>query len=64
MGAGSHTLGRLQCIGKVTIEGMPTSCTDLWHNKHTLSGLYSVMGAGSVQTVYCDFTKLPNEPSK
>ncbi len=29
-----------------------------------MSGLYSVMGAEMVETVYCDFSKLPSESSK
>ena len=40
---------------------MPTSCADLWRIGHTLSGLYSVKGVQMVESVYCDFSKLPNE---
>ena len=45
-------------------SGIPSSCEDLGLIGHILSGLYSVMGTEQVETVYCDFTKLPNEPSK
>ena len=34
-------------------RAMPTSCQDL-----------SQMGIGMVQSVYCDFTQLPNDPSE
>ncbi|KAI9561381.1 hypothetical protein GHT06_012338 [Daphnia sinensis] len=40
---------------------MPSSCEDLWRVGHSLSGLYSVMGTAKVESVYCDFTKLPND---
>lgn len=45
-------------------RAMPTSCQDLSQMGHVLSGLYSVMGIGMVQSVYCDFTQLPNDPSE
>ena len=48
----------------VALSGIPSSCEDLDLIGHTLSGLYSVMGTEQVETVYCDFSKLPNEPSK
>ena len=48
----------------VALSGIPSSCEDLGLIGHTLSGLYSVMGTEQVETVYCDFSKLPNEPSK
>ncbi|KAI9563618.1 C1q and tumor necrosis factor-related protein-like protein 3 isoform b [Daphnia sinensis] len=44
------------------LTGLPSSCEDLSLIGHTLAGLYSVMGAQLVETVHCDFTKLPNEP--
>jgi hypothetical protein len=43
-------------------NGMPTSCADLNNMGHTLSGFYSVRGASMMESVYCDFTKLPNDP--
>ncbi|EFX61896.1 hypothetical protein DAPPUDRAFT_120794, partial [Daphnia pulex] len=60
--SGVHTLGRFECTGQVTVTGMPKSCEDLWRKGHTLSGLYSVMGTAMIETVYCDFTKLPSDP--
>ena len=48
----------------VAFSGIPSYCEDLGLIGHTLSGLYSVMGTEQVETVYCDFSKLPNEPSK
>ncbi len=59
--SGEYTLGRFECAGQVLV-GMPKSCAELWRLGHTLSGLYSVMGTKFVETVYCDFTKLPNDP--
>ena len=59
--SGVHTLGRFECSGQVSVSGVPTSCSDLWKIGNTLSGIYSVMGSDYVETVYCDFTKLPYE---
>ncbi|XP_046454475.1 uncharacterized protein LOC124202220 [Daphnia pulex] len=59
--SGVHTLGRFECTGQVVVNGMPTSCEDLWRIGHTMSGLYSVMGAEMVESVYCDFNKLPSD---
>ena len=58
-----HTLGRFECSGKVALNGMPSSCQDLWRIGYTLSGLYSVKGPSSnkVETVYCDFSKKPGD---
>ena len=57
-----YTLGPFECAGQAPVNEMPTSCADLWRKGHTLSGLYSVMGTKMIETVYCDFTKLPNDP--
>ncbi len=58
-----HTLGRFECSGKVVLNGMPSSCQDLWRIGYTLSGLYSIKGpsSGKVETVYCDFSKEPGD---
>ncbi|KAI9563670.1 C1q and tumor necrosis factor-related protein 3 [Daphnia sinensis] len=45
----------------IDIGRMPSSCTDLALIGHTHSGLYSVMGTKSIETVYCDFTKQMND---
>ena len=37
-------------IGKI-----PTSCRNLYQIGHIKSGLYSVMGTKTVETVYCNF---------
>ena len=60
--SGVHTLGRFECSGQVSLSGMPKSCSDLWKIGHTFSGIYSVMGSNYIESVYCDFTKLPYEP--
>ena len=59
--SGVYALGRFECTGQVVINGMPSSCEDLWRIGHTLSGLYSVMGIAKVENIYCDFTKLPSD---
>ncbi|XP_046451009.1 contactin-associated protein-like 4 [Daphnia pulex] len=59
--AAVHTLGRFECSGKETVSGMPRSCLDLWRIGHILSGLHSVMGTNMVESVYCDFTKIPSD---
>lgn len=43
---------------------MPTSCKDLKQIGHHFSGLYSIMGNKSVETVYCDFTKILDDPGE
>ena len=62
--SGIHTLGRFECTGQVVVSGMPNSCADLWRIGHSLSGLYSVMGTKQVESVYCDFTKLPTDSGR
>ena len=62
--SGVHTLGRLECTGQVAVVGIPKSCSDLWLFGHTLSGLYSVMGGKQVESVYCDFTKIPSDSGR
>ncbi|KAI9563481.1 C1q-like adipose specific protein-like protein [Daphnia sinensis] len=39
----------------------PTCCADLYSMGHTLSGVYSVIGSKSVETVFCDFFKAQNQ---
>ena len=58
---GLHTLGRMECSGRPTIDGPPTSCADLWILSYSLNGIYTVQGAKGVKTVYCDFSKLPGD---
>jgi hypothetical protein len=59
---GNHTLGKLECNGRATVNTMPASCVDLWKIGHTLNGYYEVKGSTTVRSVYCDFTKLPGDP--
>ncbi len=46
----------------VAISGLPSSCNDLKVIGHIWSGIYSVMGSSMIESVYCDFTKLPSAP--
>jgi hypothetical protein len=48
----------------VAINGQPSSCADLKIIGHTLNGFYSVMGLSKMESVYCDFTKLPSDAGK
>jgi hypothetical protein len=57
-------LGPYECSGQVAVTGMPKSCEDLWRGGHTLSGLYSIVGSLMVESVYCDFSKLPDDAGK
>ena len=59
---GIHTLGKLECSGRATVDKMPESCGDLWKIGHTLNGFYNVKGDKQIRSVYCDFTKLPGDP--
>ena len=62
--SGIHTLGKFECTGQVTVVGRPKSCSDLWRIGYSLSGLYSVMGTKQVESVYCDFTKVPTDSGR
>jgi hypothetical protein len=48
----------------VAFPGIPSSCADLKMIGHTLNGFYSVMGSSMMESVYCDFTKLPDDAGK
>ncbi|XP_046456719.1 uncharacterized protein LOC124203884 isoform X2 [Daphnia pulex] len=60
-GGGIHTLGQLECSGSIAVNGLPTSCEDLWRIGHSLNGLYFVMEDELVKNVYCNFTKFFSE---
>ncbi len=62
--SGVHTLGRFECTGQQAINEMPSSCVDLWRRGHKLNGLYSVMGTKQIESIHCDFSKTPTDPSK
>ncbi|XP_046457317.1 uncharacterized protein LOC124204323 [Daphnia pulex] len=47
---------------RAATKAMPTSCADLKSTGHLWSGVYSVIGASTVETVYCDFTKPNTDP--
>jgi hypothetical protein len=48
----------------VAFPGIPSSCADLKMIGHTLNGFYSVMGSAKMESIYCDFTKLPEDAGK
>ena len=47
-----------------SINGLPSSCSDLKMIGHTLNGLYSIARSAMIESVYCDFNKLPSDPGK
>ena len=49
-------------VAAVAINGLPSSCDDLKIIGHTLNGFYSVVGSTMMESVYCDFSKLPTDP--
>ena len=48
----------------VAAAGMPKSCEDLRYLGQTVNGFYLIKGTEKVETVFCDFTILPSDPSR
>ncbi len=48
----------------VSVNGLPSSCGDLKMIGHTLNGFYSIVGSAMIESVFCDFSKLPSDPGK
>ncbi len=48
----------------VAVNGLPSSCDDLKLIGHTLNGFYSIIGSAMMESVYCNFNKLPSDPGK
>jgi hypothetical protein len=48
----------------VFINGLPSSCEDIKTIGHIWNGIYFVMGTAKMESVYCDFTKLPGDAGK
>jgi hypothetical protein len=48
----------------VAINGLPSSCGDLKMIGHSLNGFYSIVGSAMMESVYCDFSKLPSDAGK
>ena len=46
-----------------SIDGLPSSCADLWTLGHSRSGIYLVKTEASIDAVYCDMTKNPTSSS-
>ena len=51
-------------LSAVAINGLPSSCGDLKMIGHIWSGFYSIAGSSMMESVYCDFTKVPSDPGK
>ncbi|EFX82830.1 collagenous repeat-containing protein [Daphnia pulex] len=43
------------------VNGLPSSCGDLKMIGHIWSGIYFVIGSAKMESVYCDFNKLPSD---
>ena len=62
IGVAKHTLGKFECSGQTTLNGMPTNCRDLFIVGNQISGFFTVKKSTTkLQTVYCDFSKAPTE---
>lgn len=61
---GKFTLGKLECSGRVKVNGLPTSCRDMYRIGHTLNDFYSIKKNEKIETVFCDFSLSPFDPSK
>jgi hypothetical protein len=48
----------------VSINGLPSSCGDLKMIGHIWNGIYFVMGSSMMESIYCDFTKVPQDAGK
>ena len=55
---GEHTVGKFECLGRVTLTTKPTNCYDLFIAGNQISAFYTIKGiATQLKTVYCDFSK-------
>lgn len=57
-------MASLRQVAPAGSSQVPRCCCDLLCMGETVSGLYSIMGNTSVEMVYCDFSKPPEDPSK
>jgi hypothetical protein len=60
----STPVGTSDAILRQTTSKIPRSCADIKTNGHTSSGIYSIIGAKSMESVFCDFCKTTSDPSK
>ena len=49
---------------EVALTLMPSSCGGLKLSGHTLNGFYSIVGSSMMESVFCDFSRLPIDPGK
>lgn len=57
-------VGTSDAILRQITSKIPRSCADIKTNGHTSSGIYSIIGAKSMESVFCDFCKTTSDPSK
>jgi hypothetical protein len=60
----SNSVGRSNAILRQGCPKIPRSCADVKANGHASSGIYSIIGVKSMESVYCDFSKTAIDPSK
>jgi hypothetical protein len=48
----------------VSVNGLSSSCSDLKMIGHSLNGFYSIVGSAMMESVFCDFSKLPSDACK
>ena len=51
-------------LRQVQTTGLPKSCINLRSMGHVNNGIYLIMGANSIDTVFCDFTQAQSSSSK
>ena len=54
--SGKYTLGKLECSGRSTFNGIPRGCRDLYAIGHVLNGFYPVENGNKIDMIYCDFS--------
>ena len=48
----------------LSVNGPPSSCSDLKMIGHSLNGFYSIVGSAMIESVFCDLSKLPSDLGK
>ena len=55
--SGFHTLGKLNCVGKRTVESRPDSCSSLKKNGYFKNGFFNVKPDGDFsKLVFCNMS--------
>jgi len=62
--SGAFTLGKFECSGRAVVNGMPTSCRDVYRIGHIFNDFYSIKRNGKIEMVFCDFSWSPLDSSE